>query len=202
MDQPIKITSREVLQHDRSSCKFTVDSVLSKEGIIRFKDIQAAKDSLRWPNACLALKALTAVLIQNSDVVVTKKEPVDWRATGPLVGVAIRAHLATGQPAILPQAFQNASSEDQLRNKVQKILDEQINPAVASHGGYITLVDVQGKNLYIQMGGGCQGCGQANVTLRDGVEESLRAQVPEIGEILDATDHAAGENPYYAQSGH
>ncbi len=108
----------------------------------------------------------------------------------------------SGQPAVLPQAFKNASAEDQLRNKVQKILDEQINPAVASHGGYITLVDVQGKNLYIQMGGGCQGCGQANVTLRDGVEEAMRAQVPEIGEIFDATDHAAGENPFYAGSGH
>jgi len=199
-NQPIKITA-EVLQHDRSSCKFTVESVLSKEGIIRFKDLQTAKDS-PLAERLFGIEGVTAVLIQNSDVVVTKKEPVDWRATGPLVGAAIRAHLATGQPAILPQAFQNASSEDQLRNKVQKILDEQINPAVASHGGYITLVDVQGKNIYIQMGGGCQGCGQANVTLRDGVEESLRNQVPEIGEILDATDHAAGENPYYAQSGH
>ena len=67
-------------------------------------------------------------------------------------------------------------------------------------GGYITLIDVQGKNLFIQMGGGCQGCGQANVTLRDGVETSLRQNFPDIGEILDVTDHSSGENPYYGSS--
>jgi len=200
MDPTIKITA-EILQHDKASCKFTVDRVLVQEGAIRFKDLAAAKDS-PLAERLFAITGTTAVLIQGTDVIVTGQQPVDWRATGPLVGAAIRAHLSTGQPAVLPQAFQNASTEDQLRNKVQKILDEQINPAVASHGGYITLVDVQGKNLYIQMGGGCQGCGQANVTLRDGVEEALRTQVPEIEQILDATDHSAGENPYYAQSGH
>lgn len=196
----IKITA-EILQHDRASCKFTVDRVLSNEGALRFKDAAAAKDA-PLAERLFAIEGVTAVLIQGADVIVTKQPPVDWRTTGPLVGAAIRALIQSGQPAILPQAIQNASVEDKLRNKVQKILDEQINPAVASHGGYITLVDVQGNDLYIQMGGGCQGCGQANVTLRDGVEEALRSQVPEIGQILDATDHAAGENPYYASSGH
>jgi len=200
MDQPIKITA-EVLQHDRASCKFSLESVLVPEGAIRFKDRDAAKQS-PLAERLFAIEGVTAVLLQGQDVTVTKVAPVDWRATGPLIGAAIRAHVTAGQPAVLPEAFKNASTEDQLRNKVQKVLDEQINPAIASHNGYITLVDVQGNNLYIQMGGGCQGCGQANVTLRDGVEESLRVQVPEIGEILDATDHAAGENPYYAQSGH
>ena len=73
-----------------------------------------------------------------------------------------------------------------------------VNPAVASHGGYITLMDVKGNNLYIQMGGGCQGCGMATVTLREGVETSLRQNFPEVGEILDITDHSSGENPYYS----
>jgi Fe-S cluster biogenesis protein NfuA len=200
MEQTIKITA-EVMQHDRNSCKFTVDRVLTDQGIIRFKDPIAAKDS-PLAEGIFTIEGTLAVLIQGSDVVVTRQAPVDWRAVGPQIGGAIRAHVASGQPAVLPQAFKNASSEDQLRNKVQKVIDEQINPAVASHGGYITLIDVKGANIYIQMGGGCQGCGQANVTLRDGVEETMRAQIPELGEILDATDHEAGENPFYAGSGH
>jgi Fe/S biogenesis protein NfuA len=89
--------------------------------------------------------------------------------------------------------------EDKLRAKVQQILDEQINPAIASHGGTISLIDVQENRLFIKMGGGCQGCASANVTLREGVERAIREQVPEVGEILDVSDHAAGTNPYYAR---
>jgi Fe/S biogenesis protein NfuA len=84
--------------------------------------------------------------------------------------------------------------------QVQSVLDEEINPAVAGHGGYINLIDVQDRNIYIEMGGGCQGCGMANVTLKQGVERILRGHFPEIDEILDVTDHAGGHNPYYAPS--
>jgi len=84
--------------------------------------------------------------------------------------------------------------------EVQGVLDEEVNPAVAGHGGYISLIDVQGKTLYIQMGGGCQGCGMANVTLKQGVERILRDRFADIEEILDITDHASGRNPYYAPS--
>jgi len=129
---------------------------------------------------------------------VTARPPVDWRAIGPQIGKAIRAHIASGEVSVKPEAFQSVSKEDQFRQKIQTIIDEQINPAVASHGGFISLVDVKNTDIYIQMGGGCQGCGQADVTLRGGVEESLRSQVPELGQILDATDHDAGENPYFS----
>jgi len=90
--------------------------------------------------------------------------------------------------------------EGDLWRQVQEALDEEINPAVASHGGYIDLIDVQGNTIYIQMGGGCQGCGMANVTLKQGVERILKDRLPEIEEILDVTDHAGGRNPYYAPS--
>jgi Fe/S biogenesis protein NfuA len=84
--------------------------------------------------------------------------------------------------------------------EVQGVLDAEINPAVASHGGYIDLMDVQGNTVFIQMGGGCQGCGMANVTLKQGVERILQDRFPQIEEILDVTDHAGGRNPYYAPS--
>ena len=144
------------------------------------------------------IEGVVAVMIKENEVTVTREMPVDWRLLGPLVGAALRAHIASGQSAISEEALKTAPAEDVLREKVQKFLDENINPAVASHGGYITLIDVKGNDLFIQMGGGCQGCGQANVTLREGVETSIRQTFPDIGEILDVTDHSSGENPYYS----
>ena len=87
-------------------------------------------------------------------------------------------------------------SED-LATKVQELIDSTINPAVAGHGGFVQLVDVKDKKVYIQMGGGCQGCGAADVTLKAGIERLIKEELPEIEEVLDSTDHASGTNPYY-----
>ena len=84
-----------------------------------------------------------------------------------------------------------------IAEKVVQVLDEEINPSIASHGGFVSLVDIKGNDVIIQMGGGCQGCGMADVTLRDGIEVALKRAVPEISAIYDVTDHANGKNPYY-----
>lgn len=80
---------------------------------------------------------------------------------------------------------------------IKELLDTQVNPAVASHGGHIALVDVQGDTVYLRLEGGCQGCGMANVTLKQGVEVQIKQTVPQIQKVLDVTDHDAGGNPYY-----
>ncbi len=80
---------------------------------------------------------------------------------------------------------------------ILRILDEQVNPAVASHGGHISLVDVQDDIAYIRLEGGCQGCGMADVTLKQGVETAIMREVPTITSVLDVTDHAGGSNPYF-----
>ncbi len=80
---------------------------------------------------------------------------------------------------------------------VQQVLDTQINPGVAAHGGYVALLDVKDDIAYIALGGGCQGCGMADVTLKQGIEVMIREAVPEIRQIVDTTDHASGTNPYY-----
>jgi len=81
--------------------------------------------------------------------------------------------------------------------RVRTVLDRQINPAVASHGGRAELVSVTDTGVVsLRLSGGCQGCGMAAQTLRNGIEVALRDNIPEITEILDVTDHAAGENPY------
>jgi Fe-S cluster biogenesis protein NfuA len=80
---------------------------------------------------------------------------------------------------------------------VRQVLDERINPAVAGHGGHISLIDVRGPRVFVRLEGGCQGCAMSTATLKQGVEAEIKRVAPEIQEILDVTDHAAGTNPYF-----
>jgi Fe/S biogenesis protein NfuA len=89
------------------------------------------------------------------------------------------------------------SEQQDIRARVQEVIDTMINPAVAGHGGYVELIDVQDNRVYLAMGGGCQGCGAADITLKAGIERLLKEEIPEIQEVLDTTDHASGTNPYY-----
>ena len=91
-------------------------------------------------------------------------------------------------------------NEDQVRQKIQQILDEYINPAVASHGGFVELLDVKENVAYLRLGGGCQGCGMVNVTLKQGIEATLKEEIPQLAGVIDQTDHAGGNNPYYQPS--
>jgi Fe/S biogenesis protein NfuA len=86
---------------------------------------------------------------------------------------------------------------DDLKTKVQDLIDTMINPAVAGHGGFVELIDVQDDRVYLQLGGGCQGCGMSDVTLKAGIERLIKDEIPEVAEVVDTTDHAAGSNPYY-----
>jgi Fe/S biogenesis protein NfuA len=82
--------------------------------------------------------------------------------------------------------------------RVQYVIAAEINPSVAGHGGKVTLLELRADmTVVLQFGGGCQGCGMKDVTLKQGVEKTLMTRVPEIMAVLDATDHAAGENPYF-----
>jgi Fe/S biogenesis protein NfuA len=81
--------------------------------------------------------------------------------------------------------------------KVRQLLDGQINPALAMHGGFAALDRVEGDVVYVTMGGGCQGCAVSAMTLREGIARSIKEAIPEVTEVVDTTDHALGENPYY-----
>lgn len=87
-----------------------------------------------------------------------------------------------------------------LAEAIDKVIAEKINPAIASHGGWVQLVGLEGTTAYLQLGGGCQGCGMVNVTLKQGIEVMIKDAVPEITQILDTTDHAGGKNPYFQPS--
>jgi Fe/S biogenesis protein NfuA len=84
-----------------------------------------------------------------------------------------------------------------IAEKVQQLLAQQINPSLAAHGGFAELKGVEGTVVYVTMGGGCQGCAVSAMTLRDGIARSIQESIPEVTEVIDTTDHQAGENPFY-----
>jgi len=84
-----------------------------------------------------------------------------------------------------------------MRRKIKKFIEDNINPAISAHGGVIELIDVMNNTVYVRMGGGCQGCGMASVTLRSGVEKMIIEEFSSIEKIVDQTEHSSGSNPYY-----
>ena len=100
-------------------------------------------------------------------------------------------------PAVSGAGPSTAAPTGPVAERVIHVLDQQINPAIAAHGGHAELVAVEDDTAYLRLSGGCQGCGMASVTLSQGIEVALRESVPEITRVVDVTDHASGANPYY-----
>ncbi len=112
-------------------------------------------------------------------------------ATG---GLVLREPAPASPQIELPEGGQ---LPEDLAARVSWVLETHINPAIAGHGGKAELVAVEGGAVHLRMMGGCQGCGMAAVTLREGIERTLRSVAPEITQVVDVTDHATGMNPYY-----
>ncbi len=93
------------------------------------------------------------------------------------------------------------SFTDQAKGEaIVKLFEETVNPGLAMHGGSVELLDVKDNTVYVRLGGGCQGCGMANVTLKQGIERMIKDAMPEIESVIDSTDHADGKNPFYSPS--
>lgn len=197
MDQDIKITGEPT---SMETCRFMIDRPVLPGDSAFFSNPEDAKGS-PLAERLFQIENVASVVIADNRVTVTQSAMEDWPALGKKIGAALREHIASGKPAIADKLKATTERSEQIRNRVQTLLTEEINPAVESHGGYVSLIDVQGNTIYIQLGGGCQGCGMAHITLKHGIEQAIRARIPEVGEILDTTDHASGANPYYAAAG-
>lgn len=195
MDVEIRITAEPA---DNSRCKFVVSQPVYEAGLRRFA---SPADAVGSPlaEAILAIEGVTEVIVSGDTVTVAKDTPGPWQMTARAVGTAIRAALQQGGPVIVPRAAA-ADGDEVLYEQIAGIFETRINPMVASHGGRVDLIDVQDGVVLLRLGGGCQGCGMANVTLRQGIEATIRQMVPEVQGIMDVTDHAAGTDPYFAQS--
>ena len=184
------------------SCKFQVDRPVHPGGPFFFKNKQEAAGS-PLIERIFQIEGVEIVLVAEDVVTVGKKPSASWSDIMKPIGAAIRTQLMSPVPAILDKRIarrKGPRSDAEIREDVQSLLEDEVNPAVQRHGGKISLVDVKGAVVYITMGGGCQGCGAASVTLKQGVEVMIREQIPEVVQIVDATDHASGKNPFYTPS--
>ena len=93
----------------------------------------------------------------------------------------------------------NLLTTDDLSDQIRSVVELQVNPALDAHGGFVTFVGHDGEGrAYLTMGGGCHGCSMSRVTMLQGVQATLKTEIPDIHQVIDATDHSVGENPYFA----
>jgi len=189
----------ETSQADPDTCKFTVSRTVHPGGPFFFDSKERAAGS-PLVERLFALSGVAHVLVAETVLTVGKDRSVAWSALKSAIGAAIRTQLLTVVPAIF-EAPRGTSTrgrtDDEVRAVVQDLLDREVNPSIAGHGGKISIVDVRDGNLSISMSGGCQGCAASSVTLRQGFEVMVRRVAPEIVDIVDSTDHGAGKKPFY-----
>jgi Fe-S cluster biogenesis protein NfuA len=180
-------------------CIFMVNRTLMEGHSWFFANFENAAES-PLAEALFSLDDVETALVLGSTLTVTRKDKtiVDWRPLAKDVGAAVRGVLEQGGALIAEKIIQELPTEASIREGIQKVIDVEVNPGVAGHGGNVTLLDVKGNTVTIQMGGGCQGCSAADLTLKQGIHTSFRNAVPKVGAILDETDHSAGVNPYFS----
>jgi Fe-S cluster biogenesis protein NfuA len=195
MNDKVTISS-EVDKRNSAICRFTVNRTVHI-GTATF-DNKAQTDQSLLAQKLFEVEGITRVQLIGHLLVLSKATEQDWQDLIKRVEGILEAFLVSGF------ALSQEQVEDRMmlmgrgtKEKVQYLLAHKINPGVAAHAGFVELIDVKDGNVYIRLGGGCQGCGAADFTLRQGIEAIIRKEVPEIHQILDITDHAAGTNPYY-----
>lgn len=191
----IRIAAR--LAGNPTTCRFNISRPVFEGGAVFYQKPEEAKNSA-LASKIFAVEGITTVKIAGDVVTVTRHHPEDWPSFTRKIAELIVRQLESGEPAVPPGASSSMRSPEEIRKIAAGVLESQINPSVASHGGEISILDVKGTTIYVKLGGGCQGCGMASVTLKQGVERAFREALPELDEVLDVTDHAGGTNPYYA----
>jgi Fe-S cluster biogenesis protein NfuA len=193
-DRKIRIIAEPSL--DPRVCKFIVDRPICPGRTVSCRGKETAVGSPLL-EALFEIEGVRQVLVSEDSVTVAKSTDVDWRAMGKRIGSVIRDLIDSGKP-LVPDDFRlKAPGRDDLFSQIQKVLETKINPGVGAHGGHVELVDIKGTSVYIRMGGGCLGCSAAGMTLKQGIERTIRSDCPEVTEVIDISDHAAGKNPYY-----
>ena len=190
----IMITAEPSL--DPRVCKFIVDRPIYPGRSIncRKKEMAAGSPLLE---ALFEIAGVREVHVSEDSVTVAGSTDDKWQATGKRIGSVIRTLIDSGKP-LIPDDFklELPVSGDMFR-RIQQIFETLINPGIAAHGGRAELVDIKGTSVYIRMSGGCLGCGAAGITLKHGIERTIRSAFPEVTGVIDISDHSAGENPFY-----
>ncbi|HEV7747185.1 MAG TPA: NifU family protein [Pyrinomonadaceae bacterium] len=198
MTDDIQILS-DIDSRDPEICRFTTTRTLYV-GIKTVSNLDDAK-ALPLAEKLICLSGVEKVQLIGHLLVVTKTTAREWEELSKEIESVLTSYL------ISSEALTDDDVEERMmlmgrstKEKVQYLIDRQINPGVAEHGGSVGVVDVKGDILYLRLYGGCQGCGAADFTLKQGIEAIVKRAVPEIGRIVDLTNHNAGVNPYYQRT--
>ncbi len=195
--EDILIKAQPSMQNDQ--CKFTINRPVLPGLSWWFGSFESAEGS-PLGQALFSIEGVETVLIHDDSITVTRgdKTIVDWKPFAEEAGSAIREVLQTEEIPVGQAILDKIPEEKDIREGIQNVIDTEVNPGVAGHGGKISLLNVVGNTVLIQMGGGCQGCSSADVTLKMGIHNAFRKAVPAVGAIYDETDHSAGINPYFS----
>ncbi len=182
---------------DEVRCNFILSRpVTDAPGVHKYSSVEDASES-PVAQAVIGIAGLSEVVVSGNVITVTKKDArLPWEAFEPRVRYAVETVVGRTEAAA-SAAASGATDDDAMYEVVDDIFRREINPAVAQHGGKVELIDVEDATVIVRMMGGCQGCGMANVTLRQGIETSLKRALPSLKGIKDITDHASGTNPYF-----
>ena len=198
MQDNIQVTS-EVDQRNTNVCRFTSTRTL----YVGTRNVHGKDDAKGLPLAerLMCLSGLEKIQLIGHLLVVTKTADRVWEDLSKEIGSILTSYLISSQ-ALTPDDVEEKMMlmGRSTKEKVQYLIDMQINPGVAEHGGSVGVVAVKDNILYLRLYGGCQGCGAADFTLKQGIETIVKRAVPEIAQIIDLTNHRAGINPYYQRA--
>ncbi len=183
---------------DPNMCRFEVNRTLLDDWTVDFKEPADSQGS-PLADALFAVQGITRIKVSGNAITLTKDVPTPWPELAKDILPAIKQPLLAPAPPISDAALEAVQEgpESDMADLITQLLEVHINPALAAHGGYVKLQKIEDRDVYIEMGGGCQGCAASKMTMKHGVENAIRDVCPNVREVIDVTDHAAGDNPYY-----
>ena len=194
MPTPVQVTAEPI---DDVRCKFILSRAVHEAGVKQYSSVDVAAES-PVAQAVLEVPGVTEVVVSGNVITVVKADAsTPWSVLEPQIRYAVNA----GAERLDASGAEvgEAMDDEAIYDAVAEIFRTQINPAVAQHGGRIDLIDVQDATIIVRLMGGCQGCGMATVTLRQGVEAALKRLVPAVKGVKDVTDHSSGAAPYFSR---
>jgi Fe-S cluster biogenesis protein NfuA len=193
MMSPLKVIAKPV---DETSCTLLLSRPVRQPGGRTYRSLDEAADA-PVAQAVLGVPWVAEVAVAGDKLTVTKAAgSPPWSELAAQLRFAVRTAMEQGEALPAP-AHVAPEADDSIYRVAHEICRTEINPWVAQHGGKVELIDVQDGTVVLRMTGGCQGCGMARVTLRQGVETALRRAIPALTGVRDVTDHSAGTTPYF-----
>ncbi len=168
-----------------STIKYVVDRQLLASGAANFTSPQAARGKSPLAEKLMEIEGVTGVMIGTNFVTITKGEAGDWDELNQAVMELLEEHLSAGRPVVTGELrpAQN-QGESEIERKIRRILEDEIRPAVMNDGGDITLDHFEDGIVYLNMRGSCSGCPSSVLTLKMGIENRLREEIPEVDEVV------------------